>query len=128
MSAEAFAFTGLGTMQRRHHDDTAAEVSFHAALAIVREYTDVYTEASVRINLGAIYSAMDLGRAREQYTAAVALTDDEEMVDLLVTALVGLGDTEHTDGRSREAAEAWRRAADLVEHQDPQLAAELRSR
>src|SRR5262249_178358 len=70
---EAFAYTALGGMLRRDGDDVRAEQSLLAALALVRDYADTFTESIIATHLGEIYRARDIDQSRQHFARAVDL-------------------------------------------------------
>lgn len=124
-SGEGFAYTALGVMYRRIGDLDRAADTLKAALRIVRDHADHYTEGTILVNLGEATRASDPKASRRYLTTAVDLLTGQEIPSLLATALIGLGDTAVLDGAPRDARAAWTRAAGLA---DPARAAEIQDR
>jgi tetratricopeptide (TPR) repeat protein len=127
-NGEGFAYTGLGRMQRSQGDYQRAEQSLLAALEIVREYADTFTESIILTNLGALYRASDLRRSREHLSRAVSLLSDGQLPGKLADALAGLAETEVSAGDRAAARTAWTHAISLLAPTDPKRADDLRRR
>ncbi|HXS64883.1 MAG TPA: BTAD domain-containing putative transcriptional regulator [Streptosporangiaceae bacterium] len=127
-NGEAFAYTSLGGMLRRHGDYVRAEQSLLAALALVRDYADTLTESKIVTHLGELYRASDLDRSREHFTRAVDLLSSGQMPVNLADALAGLAETEVSAGDHAAARTAWTRAISVLAPVDAKHADELRRR
>jgi DNA-binding SARP family transcriptional activator/tetratricopeptide (TPR) repeat protein len=127
-NGEGFAYTALGRLLRCRGDDVGAEQSLRAALAIVRDYADTFTESTIQASLGELYRARDTDRSREFFTRAVDLLSSGQMPMMLAEALAGLGETEASGGYEAAARKAWTRAVRLLAPLDAKRADDLRQR
>ncbi len=125
-NGEGFAFTALGSMLQRRGDHAEAERALLAALEIVRDRADTYTESVIMIRLGELCQASDLDRSREHFSRAAGLLSSGQLPVMLADSLAGLGTTEALAGRDDAAREAWTRAVSLLEPVDAGRAGEIR--
>jgi DNA-binding SARP family transcriptional activator/tetratricopeptide (TPR) repeat protein len=127
-NGKAFAYCGLGALLAHRGDTAQAEQALLDALAIVRQHTDLATEAKIRCTLGELYLHCNPPQAKTHFADSVTLAATLELNGQLARALTGLGDAEQQAGNPAAAVAAWRDALDLRHALDPVRAAGLRDR